>query len=328
MGSGSWSADSFKTYTTSYKKMSLDDSGTRIRGTYSNQDNFKQKSIDSALDPREFDYRECCDSEEHPNTKPVILALDVTGSMGEAAMEVAKELNVIMTDLYNDANCKDIQFCTMGIGDFYCDRSPLQVSQFESDIRIAEQLDKIYFEFGGGGNDYESYTGSWIFGLTRCKLDCYDKRGKKGLIITIGDEKINPYIDIDEWSAKAMNFNAEMQDKKLYTDVKYLYEKASEKFEIYHIHVKHGRFHSRSSMDGYATSCVESFREVLPSQHVMYIEDTSELADKIKDIVIEYCKNLATDSASVLASGSNPVEEPIIGSDSNIQRDENGMITW
>lgn len=81
----------------------------------------------------------------------------------------------------------------MGIGDLSYDRFPIQASQFESDIRIAEQLEKVYFEFGGGGNFYESYTAAWYFGARHTKLDCWN-RGKKGIIITIGDERLNPYL--------------------------------------------------------------------------------------------------------------------------------------
>ena len=84
--------------------------------------------------------RECCDSEEHPNTIPVILGLDVTGSMGEAAVKTAQALNEIMTTLYSEVN--DIEFCTMGIGDLFYDHSPIQISQFESDVRIVEQLEE------------------------------------------------------------------------------------------------------------------------------------------------------------------------------------------
>lgn len=83
----------------------------------------------------------------------------------------------------------------MGIGDLAYDGCPIQVSQFESDIRIAEQLDKIYFEFGGGGNSFESYTAAWYFGSRHTKLDCLN-RGKKGIIITMGDEQLNPYLPL------------------------------------------------------------------------------------------------------------------------------------
>ena len=119
------------------------------------QDIYKARHISPLLDPKNV-MRECCDSEEHPNTLPVILALDVTGSMGDSAVRVAQKLNEIITDIYDDGSIKDVQFCVMGIGDLSCDDAPIQISQFESDIRIAEQMDAIYFEGGGGGNRYES----------------------------------------------------------------------------------------------------------------------------------------------------------------------------
>ena len=54
------------------------------------------------------------------------------------------------------------------------------MSQFESDMRIAEALDKIYMEHRGGGNAYESYTAAWRMGLNRTSLDRIDKQEKKG----------------------------------------------------------------------------------------------------------------------------------------------------
>ena len=186
MGSGSWTTTSFVNYATS-RGYETDTRGT-ITSNYSNQEMFKAKNIDASLDPKGV-IRECCDSKEHPNTFPVILALDVTGSMGQAAVEISKRLNNIMTKLYEQV--EDIEFMVMGIGDLSYDSCPIQASQFESDIRIAEQLEKVYFEFGGGGNSYESYTAAWYFGARHTKLDCWN-RGKKGIIITIGDERLNP----------------------------------------------------------------------------------------------------------------------------------------
>ena len=43
-------------------------------------------NLASALNPYNV-IRECCDTEEHPNTIPVILALDVTGSMGSILLK-------------------------------------------------------------------------------------------------------------------------------------------------------------------------------------------------------------------------------------------------
>ena len=226
MGSGLWTTCAYNAYSTTTRGIDADTFATT---KLLNQEVFKSISVDDKLKPYNV-MRECCDSEEHPNTLPVILALDVTGSMGDAAVKVAQKLNTIMTDLYADNTIKDIEFCIMGIGDLACDNSPIQISQFESDIRIAEQLDKIYFEFGGGGNDYESYTAAWYMGARHCKLDCWN-RGQKGIIITLGDECPNPYLPKE----KLINETGDALQSDIET--KDLYEEVKEKYDVYHISV-------------------------------------------------------------------------------------------
>ena len=193
---------------------------------------YKSRHLSDVLNPKNV-MRECCDSEEHPHTLPVILALDVTGSMGGSAVKVAQKLNQIMTDLYADDTIQDIEFCVMGIGDLAYDEAPIQMSQFESDIRIAEQLDAIYFERGGGGNSYESYSAAWYMGVNHCKLDCWN-RGEKGIIITLGDELPNPHLPIKGYAGLA-----EVTGDKLQGDVETteLLKEAQNKFNIYHISV-------------------------------------------------------------------------------------------
>ena len=230
MGGGSWTTDKFTSYSTVTKGAKLNSRGV-LDTSMSNQEMFKAKSVDKALNPYNVT-RECRDSEEHPNTIPVILALDVTGSLGQAAVEIAKKLNVIMTKLYDQV--EDVEFMIMGIGDLYCDEGPIQISQFESDIRIAEQLDKLWFEFGGGGNLSESYTAAWYMGSRHCDLDCW-KRGKKGIIITMGDERLNPCLEEQPLMLQTGD------DLEADVETKNLYAEASEKFDIYHIQVDHGR---------------------------------------------------------------------------------------
>ena len=185
MGWGSWTTSS---YTAAVRSMGF--STATAMANSSVQEVYKSNYLDPLLNPKKV-IRECCDTEEHPNTLPIILALDVTGSMGNAATTCAGKLDEIMTNLYSKV--KDVEFLMMGIGDLACDSAPIQASQFESDVRILDQTTKIYFEGGGGGNSYESYTAAWYFGLNNTKLDCW-KRGKKGVIITLGDEPLNPYL--------------------------------------------------------------------------------------------------------------------------------------
>ena len=292
MGSGTWTRDTFTTYSTSVGR-SVDSTGS-ISGSYSNQEMFKSRRLDPALDPKNV-IRECCDTDEHPNTIPVILALDVTGSMGQTAVEVAKKLNVIMTKLYEEV--ADVEFMIMGIGDLSCDSVPIQASQFESDIRIAEQLDKIYFEFGGGGNNYESYTAAWYFGSRHTNLDCL-KRDKKGIIITMGDEQLNPYLPINGRHcglAKATGDNLQAD-----IETKDLYEEAVKKFDIYHLDVNHGRRYDESSIE-------ISFKKYLDDNHFRTVTMDS-IVNEIVDIIVSASKDKVHDNV--------------------IQVDSNGAIAW
>lgn len=296
MGYGSWDAKSYVSKSVA-RGMSVSADGL-LDFSGSAQELYKSRYLDPALDPKGV-IRECRDSEEHPETVPVILALDVTGSMGSAAVEVAKTLNVVMTKLYDAV--KDVQFLTMGIGDLAYDRAPIQASQFESDIRISEQLDKLYFEAGGGGNNYESYTAAWYFGLYHTDLDCW-KRGQKGIIITMGDETLNPYLpcaDLNRVTGDTNQTGVETKD---------LYPKAAEKFDIYHLNVNHL---SGSRYDNYFQNNLTTFQEYL-GERARTVK-TEEVADAIIQIVKD---NAASRTASVFTSA--PAS----------QTDENGYIVW
>lgn len=244
MGSGSFSSSSFATYSTSLGR-SYDTTTGRVTGQ-----TYTAHNIDENMKPYKV-MRECCNTDEHPNTIPVILALDVTGSMGSACRETAESLGAIMADLYK--RFKDVQIMVMGIGDLVYDRAPIQISQFESDVRIAEWLDKIWLEFGGGGNSYESYSAAWYMGLYHTKLDAFDKQGRKGIIITMGDEPLNPYLPergIKSFVGDSLQGNI---------DTKELYNDACKKFDIFHIAVDS----NSSSYWRYKDGIKETFGELL-----------------------------------------------------------------
>lgn len=291
MGAGSWSTTSYCCYSQSLGR-DYDVNTGRVSGH-----EFTSRRLDESLDPSKFGVRECVNSEEHPNTIPVILALDVTGSMGEACRETAEALNVIITSLYE--KYKDIEFCVMGIGDLECDRAPIQMSQFESDVRIAEALDKIYMEHGGGGNRYESYTAAWYVGLKKTKLDCFDKQGRKGIIITMGDEPLNPVLRKSELNKFA---NVHEQD-----DVKTekLYAEAREKFDIFHIAVDDDDDMYRH----YKKDIEDSFRQLLGDRYK--VSTINQLAPTIESCISESIQG-------------NPEEASLTG----IILGESGEISW
>lgn len=273
MGCGSWTESSYRSYSHSSGK-GYDEATHTAAVNYSNTSQaFTSVSLDEALDPTGV-VRECCDNDEHPETVPVILALDVTGSMGKTAIKIQKLLNPIMVKLFEEV--KDVEIAVMAIGDCACDDYPIQFSQFESDIRIADNLDKVYFENGGGGNTWESYSAAWYMGLNHTDLDCW-KRGKKGIIITMGDEKLNPYIPIKGKSGLC-EATGDSLEKDI--DTTELYKEAKKKFDMFHICVESGSYPNQ-------TENIKTFQKVMGEKHAV-ISSVDDIADKIVDAVKYY----------------------------------------
>ena len=265
MGAGTWTSSAYDSRLKSRGIASADSIMSMDTNQY-----YESRNLAPVLNPKNVT-RECCDSDEHPNTIPVILALDVTGSMGAAAKACAAKLNEIMTSLYEKVN--DIQFMTMAIGDFSYDRAPLQVSQYESDIRILEQMDQIYFEGGGGGNSFESYTAAWYFALRHTKLDCHN-RGKKGIIITLGDEPLNPYLPrgaVENVIGDKLQGDVDTND---------LYREVTEKFDVYHISVDD----SDSSYRWHQSHADRTWKNVIGDNYK--VSTLQNLAKTISDIIV------------------------------------------
>ena len=219
MGSGSWTSKDWSTYTASRGYTS----------TSSAKDLYKSTSMKDAFNPKGVKFRESCDSAEHPNSTPIIIGLDVTGSMSSVLETVSKRLGDTITEIMKRNPIEDPQIMFAAFGDAECDRCPLQVTQFESDIRIAEQLNDIYFERGGGGNGGESYALPWYFAARHTKIDSFDKHGKKGFIFTVGDECCLPVLT----KAQIKNFigddiEANITAEEILTEV-------SRKYEVYHL---------------------------------------------------------------------------------------------
>lgn len=243
---------------------------------------YTQRSINERLNPYQV-MRECVDSNEHPNTIPVLFAIDATGSMGQTANACASKLNEIMELLYREIT--DVEFMVSALGDLSYDSAPFQAGQFESDIRISDQLDLIYFEGGGGGNRFESYTLPWYFGLHNTSLDCW-KRNKKGIIITMGDESLNPYLPHQELNAcLGCHEQADIDTKELYNAVR-------EKFDIYHLSIdERTSSYSRNKND-----INQTWPQLLGENY--RVTNLDNLSQTISDIII----NAKTDMNTVVSS--------------------------
>ena len=237
--------------------------------------------MNTTYDPSKIAYRESRDSKASPVSTPIILGLDVTGSMGYLSTEIAKEhLNKTILDLYDKKPVLGPQILFAAIGDSKCDSAPLQVTQFESDIRIAQQLLDLWFE-GRGGDMPESFHLAWWFALNHTRTDADEKRHEKGFLFTIGDAPCHDVLTAAE-IRKVFGDNVQ-QD---YTTDE-LYRAVSEKYNTFHINLD-------TKTDRYWEKLMPGHAILLPKRNIDFLSDVIVATIRIacgenkKDVVLNY----------------------------------------
>lgn len=191
MGGGRWNASTYDA-AARYRKVTN-------TSAFAYSDSGATKVHDD-LNPKDV-IRESRDSAEHPESTPVAVLLDVTGSMRNVPRALQEKLPALLGLLLRKGYCADPQIMFGAIGDATCDRAPLQVSQFESDNRMDDDLGKLYLEGGGGGQKTESYELAMWFMARRVQADAWDKRRKRGYLFMIGDEMAYPRVKAREIAA-------------------------------------------------------------------------------------------------------------------------------
>ena len=249
MGGGSWSKSAYASYAVNNN---LDDAD--IDEVFSNHSiNSVNTSASLNKDARKFNHvskhqmsagvRECRDSEEHPNTTPIIIAFDVTGSMGDIPDNMVRNLLPKLMGRLKEIGVPDPEIMFMGIGDYHCDDAPIQITQFESDTdKICDALTSLYLEGGGGGDRCESYLLAWIAAGYHTETDSWFKRHKKGFLFTIGDEGNHKSVPSDA----LVEFMSYEKGCPTITAAEAL-QKAREQYNVFHIHVNDGYNSFKSS---------------------------------------------------------------------------------
>lgn len=222
MGGQLYSFQSRDTRTTMYKAKSVNQ--------IFEQNNVQK--IHPSMSPMNLKFRECRDSEVHPEAVPIIIALDVTGSMGRIPYQLIQEgLPTLMSNLV-EHGVPHAAVCFIAVGDHKCDRAPLQCAQFESgDAELDMHLERTWLEGNGGGNGGESYSIAYYFAARKTVTDAWEKRKKKGYLFTIGDEPIHDSIPAS--ALKEIFGTAEEASETVTT--KSILKEAKEKYNCFHI---------------------------------------------------------------------------------------------
>lgn len=279
MGSGTFTTRDWENY-----------AKNNVRGKTTSQIYTSRKMKDE-FDPKGV-IREARDSDEHPESTPIIIGLDVTGSMSNILNEVAQQLGTLVTEILDRKPVSDPQIMFNAIGDSHCDSYPFQCTQFESDIRIAEQLTQLYFEKGGGGNGFESYPLAWYFAANHTVTDNFEKRGKKGFLFTMGDDSYPKTLssrELEEIFDDKLEGASELTMNEVLTQ-------ASRKYEIFHLCLKQG-----SNMSGWYASKDDDY--VMNEWTELIGERCIPVSDytKIPQIIVSILERMAGKSVDEIA---------------------------
>lgn len=256
-----------------------------------------------SLSPKGVKARESRDSDVHPVTVPIIITLDTTGSMSQVPYAMQKSLTKLMgTFLGDKASGKRY------LGDGYpaimisaMDDYPaqgadgcLQVGQFESGIEIDDNLTNLWITGNGGGTRCESYELALYFAARHTVHDHLEKRGRKGCLFIIGDEKAYPKVT-----------RAQIRDvigaDPLESDItlKQIIAEASEKYNIFFILPNQTSYYN-------SPEHAQFWRDLLPQGHFIKLDNPDDICNTIAGCVAICEEDISVDDlqADGVAVGS------------------------
>ncbi len=304
MGGTTWSSDAYQHLKTDYSRKSVDNIFT------SN----KSKKTADTMSPIGLKFRESRDSDAHPETLAVAVFLDVTGSMGMIPEKIVREkMGTLMETLINH-DLKDAQVLFGAIGDHLSDRCPIQVGQFESGTdELTSCLTSTYLEGNGGGQNKESYSLAWLIAARHTSIDCFEKRGQKGILFTIGDEKCWETLQADR--LKDLMGYEESED----IDSLAILHEAQKSYHVFHIHVNETGNRNDKDVIGHWKNLV--------GERLIILEDHNEIAEVIAaTVAMIHGVDLDDITKNFDAKTASGVKTALMHVDTSITKASSGVI--
>lgn len=269
MGGSTWSDDAYKHIQKTMVKVNTDEIFV----------NNKTGNASKSMQAQNIKVRESRDSEAHPESLSIAIFLDVTGSMGKIPEILIREkLGTLMNTLIKNG-LEHPQIMFGAIGDHISDKYPLQVGQFESGTKeLVHDLSSFLIEGGGGSNNQESYLLAWLFCSRQTSCDCFEKRGKKGYLFTIGDEKSWDNLSTQNISKITGKESNQATDKELLQEV-------MRSYNVYHLHINEGSYKNDRNVFGYWKILGNNF---------IVVEDYREVATIIAQTILKNENILST----------------------------------
>ncbi|MCX6707293.1 MAG: hypothetical protein NT001_04090 [Candidatus Woesearchaeota archaeon] len=199
---------------------------------------------------------------------PLIIAVDVTGSMQSWPGEIFDRLPLLYQTLAKYKPDLEISFCA--IGDANSDQYPLQVNNFGKELDLEKQLKALCAEGGGGGQGMESYE---LFGYFM-KNKCNTPKATSPFLIIFGDEGFYPQVNPDQ---VAHYVGDKLESKIESADI---WKGLMQKFNVYMLHKQYDGGNDKKIVDQWA--------EVLGKERVVPLYDEQRAVDVAMGIIARY----------------------------------------
>jgi len=306
MGSSSWSSDAYQNLRASNSTKSTNQIFTQSA----------KKTTATELSPINLKFREARDSDAHPESLAVIVNLDVTGSMGRIPEVMVREKLGTLMDTLISHGIKDASILFGAIGDHFTDTDPLQVGQFESGTdEITKCLTSIYLEGYGGGQVKESYLLAWLIAARHTSIDCFEKRGQKGILFTIGDE-----ASWDKVSADKLKNLLGYSEATEITD-KDILEEAQRMYHVFHIHVNEGSYKDNPTV-------LEYWRNMV-GERLIILDNYQNIAELIASTVaIIHGIDIDQVTKSFSPAVASSIKNALVRVDTSVAKQSNKVITF
>ncbi|MFH1308193.1 MAG: hypothetical protein ABIH72_05050 [archaeon] len=166
---------------------------------------------------------------------PIVIAVDVTGSMATWPGEIFDRLPLLYQTLSKYR--PDLEICFAAIGDATCDSYPLQVNDFGKEAELEAKLKALGCEGGGGGHITESYELFGYFIQEHCKTP----KAKSPFLLIYGDETF--YDKVDRKQVRHYigdDLQSELESAEVWRNL-------MQKFNIYFMHKPYGHGNESST---------------------------------------------------------------------------------
>jgi hypothetical protein len=194
------------------------------------------------------------------STSPLVIMVDVTGSMGSWPATMFSKLPYLEIEGKEYLGA-DMEIAFGAVGDATCDKYPVQVRPFTKGIDLKDQLEQLVIEGGGGGGSRESYELGAIYYATNCDMP----NAIKPIFIFVADESPYPHLDP---SYALEHAKVGIENSLSVGDV---FDRLKQKFSVYLVH--------KPYHDGGASR--SQWVSLLGEDHIADLQDPNRVVDVI-----------------------------------------------